>query len=133
MEQGRCLEGTTAPHPSKVSNNRGAMGGEEPSSPLQLLARSRKMNVASCLGRRGGRTLCRAPAIGGSKGRGLLASRSCCSPAGGLLTMERGHRGGARAHGAGEGAGLGAGLRKKGLGAMERKGVELPALCLLQP
>jgi hypothetical protein len=44
--------------------------------------------------------------------------------------------GGARSHGrrrAGEGAGLGAGLRKKGLGAMERKGVELPALCLLQP
>jgi hypothetical protein len=78
------------------------------------------MNVASCLGRRGGRTLCRAPAIGGSKGRGLLASRSCCSPAGGLLTMERGHRGGARAHGAGEGAGLGVGWRKKGLGAMER-------------
>jgi hypothetical protein len=83
MEQGRCLEGTTAPHPSKASNNRGAMGGEEPSSPLQLLARSRKMNVASCLGRRGGRTLCRASAIGGSKGRGLLAGRSCCSPAGG--------------------------------------------------
>jgi hypothetical protein len=27
---------------------------------------------------------------------------------------------------------LGAGLRKKGLGAMERKGVELPALCLLR-
>jgi hypothetical protein len=27
--------------------------------------------------------LCRAPAIGGSKGRGLLAGRSCCSPAGG--------------------------------------------------
>jgi hypothetical protein len=39
------------------------------------------MNVASCLGRRGDRTLCRAPAIGGSKGRGLLAGRSCCSPA----------------------------------------------------
>jgi hypothetical protein len=29
---GRCREGTTSPHPSKASNNRGAMGGEEPSS-----------------------------------------------------------------------------------------------------
>jgi hypothetical protein len=52
-----------------------------------------------------------------------------------LLRCVQIREGGARSHGrrrAGEGAGLGAGLRKKGLGAMERKGVELPALCLLR-
>ena len=46
MEQGRCREGTAAPHPSKASNSRGAMGGEEPSSLLQPLARGRKKGAA---------------------------------------------------------------------------------------
>jgi hypothetical protein len=47
-----------------------------------------------------------------------------------LLRGVQNREGGARAHGrrrAGEGACLGADLRKKGLGAMERKGAELPA------
>jgi hypothetical protein len=34
---GRCREGPAATHPSKASNSRGAMGGEEPSSLLQPL------------------------------------------------------------------------------------------------
>jgi hypothetical protein len=48
-----------------------------------------------------------------------------------LLRDVQNREGGARAHGrrrARERACLGAGLRKKGLGAMERKGAELPAL-----
>jgi hypothetical protein len=43
---GRCREGPAAPHPSKASNSRGAMGGEEPSSLLQPLARGRKKGAA---------------------------------------------------------------------------------------
>jgi hypothetical protein len=46
MEQGRCREGTAAPHPSKASNSRGTMGGKEPSSLLQPLARGRKKGAA---------------------------------------------------------------------------------------
>jgi hypothetical protein len=43
---GRYREGPAAPHPSKASNSRGAMGGEEPSSLLQPLARGRKKGAA---------------------------------------------------------------------------------------
>jgi hypothetical protein len=76
MEQGRCKEDTAADW------RHGQQREEVRHGDLLLLAWSRKMNVAICLGRRGSRTLCRAPAIDGSKGRGLLAGRSCCSPAG---------------------------------------------------
>jgi hypothetical protein len=66
------------------------------------------------------------------RGTGVLPGRRR-----GALAMEellrgvQNREGGARAHGrrrAGERACLGAGLRKKGLGAMERKGAELPTL-----
>jgi hypothetical protein len=87
-------------------------------------------------GKIAGGTLGREREAGVSR-HGREGAGSCCSaPA--MEKLLRGVQimgGGSRSHGrrrAGEGAGLGAGLRKKGLGAMERKGVELPALCLLR-
>jgi hypothetical protein len=46
---GRCMEGMAAPHPSKASNSRGAMGGEEPSSLLVAVRKKRQGRRKLCV------------------------------------------------------------------------------------